>query len=198
MKFLQKSVLAVLAGSLISISAQAAPGYFVQAQANNATYVGVKAGVMRPDADDVDNLVAYGVYAGHQITPAWGVEVEYVDSKKENLGAIAVDDIVDGGTAEINAGMKAKSLGAYGTYRYGFPNTSIYAKGKLGIANTDTILVLDAAGDEVNISTNKTSVGAGVGLGYMVTSNFVIEGEYSMIKADADLGLLTVGANYRF
>ncbi|MGP5179311.1 outer membrane protein, partial [Psychrobacter aquimaris] len=93
--------------------------------------------------------------------------------------------------------IDAKSYGAYGTYRYQFPNTALYAKGKLGVAKTEiegNYLVEDS--NRKTISKDDTSLAGGVGLGYSVNPNFSVEAEYDMLGSDADL--MTVGAQLKF
>ncbi len=91
--------------------------------------------------------------------------------------------------------IDTKTYGAYGTYRYTFPNTALYAKGKLGIAKTELEADFD---DGSSDSTSDTGIAGGVGLGYNVSPNLGVEAEYAMMDSDADTKLLTVGANLKF
>ena len=94
----------------------------------------------------------------------------------------------------LNTGeVDAKTYGVYGTYRYAFPNTGLYAKGKLGVAKTE----VEGTGTLLNnFSDSDTSLAGGVGLGYSVNPNFAVEAEYDKLGSDADL--MTVGANLKF
>ena len=183
MKTLQKTLLALTAGSLMTVGAQAAVSY-----GNGYTgqpYVGAKVGQFDVDVDGADDPTAYGVYAGYNFDPNFGMEVEYVGS----------DD------ADYNNGdIDAKTYGAYGTYRYAFPNTNVYAKGKLGVAKTevegDYTAVSGLDSTRVNYSSDDTSLAGGVGLGYNVNPNFGVEAEYDMLGSDNDL--MTIGANLKF
>lgn len=178
MKTLQKTLLALAAGSLLSMGAQAAVSY-----GNGYTgqpYVGAKVGQFDLDVDGADEPTAYGVYAGYNFDPNFGMEAEFVGS-----------DDADYRGGDINA----KTYGAYGTYRYAFPNTGLYAKGKLGVARTEveasnTTLGLDNGTDK------DTNIAGGVGLGYSVNPNLSVEAEYDMLGSDADL--MTVGAQLKF
>ena len=178
MKTLQKTLLAVAAGSLLSVSAQAAVSY-----GNGYTgqpYVGVKVGQFDLDVNGADDPTAYGVYGGYNFDPNFGIEAEYVGS----------DD------ADYRGGdIDAKTYGAYGTYRYAFPNTGLYAKGKLGVARTE----VEASGTTLGLynGTDKdTSLAGGVGLGYSVNPDFSVEAEYDKLGSDADL--MTIGAHLKF
>ncbi len=71
MNTLQKALIALSVGSLMSISAQAAVNYAGQ------PYAGVKVGQYSPD-DVEDDAVSYGVYGGYKFTPEFGVEAEYL------------------------------------------------------------------------------------------------------------------------
>ena len=178
MKTLQKTLLALAAGSLLSVGAQAAVAY-----GNGYTgqpYVGVKVGQFDLDVDGADKPTAYGVYGGYNFDPNFGIEAEYVGS----------DD------ADYRGGdIDAKTYGAYGTYRYAFPNTGLYAKGKLGVARTE----VEASGTTLGLynGTDKdTSLAGGVGLGYSVNPDFSVEAEYDKLGSDADL--MTIGAHLKF
>lgn len=180
MKTLQKTLLALAAGSLLSVGAQAAVSY-----GNGYTgqpYVGVKVGQFDLDVDGADKPTAYGVYGGYNFDPNFGIEAEYVGSDDADY---------------YNGDIDAKSYGAYGTYRYQFPNTGLYAKGKLGVAKTEiegNYLVKDA--ERKSISQSDTSLAGGIGLGYSVNPNFSVEAEYDKLGSDADL--MTVGAQLKF
>ena len=178
MKTLQKTLLALAAGSLLSMGAQAAVSY-----GNGYTgqpYVGVKVGQFDLDQNGTSDPTAYGVYGGYNFDPNFGIEVEYVGS----------DDADYGRTGEVDA----KTYGAYGTYRYAFPNTGLYAKGKLGVAKTK----VEGSNDIFlrNFSDSDTSLAGGVGLGYSVNPNFSVEAEYDKLGSDVDL--MTVGAQLKF
>ena len=181
MKTLQKPLMALAAGSLLSVGAQAAVSY-----GNGYTgqpYVGVKVGQFDLDVDGADDPTAYGVYAGYNFDPNFGMEAEFVGS----------DD------ADYRGGdLDAKTYGAYGTYRYQFPNTALYAKGKLGVAKTEVEGDYTAGTVRVSDSTSDTGIAGGVGLGYMVNPNMSIEGEYAMMDSEVDAKLLTVGAHLKF
>ena len=180
MKTLQKTLLALAAGSLLSMGAQAAVSY-----GNGYTgqpYVGVKVGQFDLDVDGADKPTAYGVYGGYNFDPNFGIEAEYVGSDDADY---------------YNGDIDAKSYGAYGTYRYQFPNTGLYAKGKLGVAKTEiegNYLVKDA--ERKSISQSDTSLAGGIGLGYSVNPNVSVEAEYDKLGSDADL--MTVGAQLKF
>ncbi|WP_201537590.1 porin family protein [Psychrobacter immobilis] len=179
MKTLQKTLLALAAGSLLTVTAQAAVGY-----GNGYTgqpYVGAKVGQFDLDIDGADDPTAYGVYAGYNFDPNFGIEAEYVGS----------DD------ADYRGGdIDAKTYGAYGTYHYAFPNTGLYAKGKLGVAKTEVEADYNVGALKVSRSDDDTSLAGGVGLGYNVNPNFGVEAEYDMLGSDTDL--MTVGANLKF
>lgn len=179
MKTLQKTLLAVAAGSLLSMGAQAAVSY-----GNGYTgqpYVGAKVGQFDLDVDGADDPTAYGIYGGYNFDPNFGVEAEYVGS----------------GDADYRGGdIDAKTYGAYGTYRYAFPNTGLYAKGKLGVAKTEVEGNYVSGIRNVSFSDDDTSLAGGVGLGYSVNPDFSVEAEYDMLGNDTDL--MTVGAQVKF
>ncbi|GAF59709.1 porin family protein [Psychrobacter glacincola] len=181
MKTLQKTLLALAAGSLLTVGAQAATSY-----SNGYTgqpYVGVKVGQFDLDIDNADDPTAYGVYGGYNFDQNFGVEAEYVGSDDADYR---------------NGDLDAKTYGAYGTARYQFPNTGLYAKGKLGVAKTEVEGDYTVGPAKVSRSSSDTGLAGGVGLGYSVNPNFGVEAEYSMMDSDVDAKLLTVGAQLKF
>ncbi|MFZ2844980.1 porin family protein [Psychrobacter sp.] len=177
MKTLQKTLIALAAGSLLSMGAQAAVSY-----GNGYTgqpYVGAKVGQFDLDVDGADKPTAYGVYGGYNFDPNFGIEAEYVGSDDADY---------------YNGDIDAKTYGAYGTYRYQFPNTGLYAKGKLGVAKTE--IEGSSTIPARSLSKDDTSLAGGVGLGYSVNPNFSVEAEYDKLGSDADL--MTVGAQLKF
>lgn len=178
MKTLQKTLLTLLAASVFSVSAQAAVS-----MGEGQPYVGLKAGQFQLDDSDLDEPTALGIVAGYKFTPAVGVEVEYVGSKEET---ITIDD--------VDVDYDLKTYGLYGTYTYTFPNTAIYAKGKLGIAKTE--LSAEASELDQSADASESGLAGGLGLGYSVTPNIAVEGEYSWLASD--VGLMTLGATYKF
>lgn len=182
MKSLQKALLAVIAGSVMTMSAQAAMNYAGQ------PYVGIKAGKFMVDDSDLDDPTAYGVYAGYNFDSNFGAEIEYVGSN---------DVDVDTGLSGVNADYNLKTYCAYGTYRYQFPNTALYAKGKLGFAKAEIDVSVDnVLGYSASSSESDSGVAGGIGLGYNFNPNVSVEAEYDYVAEDVTL--LTIGAQYKF
>ncbi|WP_201534609.1 outer membrane beta-barrel protein [Psychrobacter ciconiae] len=108
----QKLLLALVAGCFMSVGAQAAISY-----SNSQPYVGAKIGQFMVDDNDFDDSTAFGVYAGYNFTPEFGMEVEYVGSSEESYNV-----------SGVNIDYDFKTYGIYGTYRYVFPNTALYSQ----------------------------------------------------------------------
>ena len=175
MKTLQKTLLALVAGSLVSVGAQAAVSY-----GNGYTgqpYAGVKVGKFDLDTNGASDPTAYGVYGGYNFDPNFGVEAEYVGSDNADY---------------YNGDVDAKTYGAYGTYRHFVPNTALYGKAKLGVAKTK----IEGSSTFNNVSDSDTRLAGGLGVGYAVNSDFGIEAEYDIVGSDANL--MTVGAQLKF
>lgn len=186
MKTLNKALLALGASSLLAMSATAAVSY--GANSVGQPYVGVKVGQFNLDKirSHKGKLTAYGVYGGYNFDQNTGVELEYVGASSEKYKH---------STTHAEHEVKAKTYGAYGTYRYHFNNSPVYAKGKLGLSKTEV----------ENHTTNsrayskkddKTSIAGGVGLGFQPTANFGIEAGYNYLNSDANIW--GVGAHLAF
>ena len=195
MKMLQTTVLALATASLLSVSAQAAVNYAGQ------PYIGAKDGHYSPDiddADDIDDATSYGVYGGYKFTPEFGVEAEYLTTSDTDVFEDAVEK------AEYSADV----LGLYATYDYAFPNTALYAKGRLGFAknevNVDVTNKISSSLNE-SFSESDTGVAGGLGLGYNFTPMVSAEAMYNFYPSidlgdgdDFDASGITLGAHFKF
>ncbi len=182
---INKTLIALVAGAVLTTGANAAVNYNSMGQA----YAGVKAGQFDVDAKgvDTDKPTAYGVYGGFDFGQGFGVEAEYLTSADADFTAD------NGDKGEFNT----KSYGAYGTYRYNFPNSGLYAKGKLGFAKSE---IKAEEGEKQKDS----GVAGGIGLGLNLSSNLSLEGEYTVLPSidvndeKLDVSLMSVGAHLKF
>ncbi len=175
-------LLAVLVAMTVSGVAQAASPLGQSSE----RYIGVKAGQIDiGDEGDLtaDKATSFGVYGGVNFDNAFGVEAEYAKSSDADVKGLGVK-----GTYNVEA------LGAFGTYRYGFSDTGLFAKAKIGVVATKTNGDIEG----VEIETRDGGLAAGLGMGYMVNDDVDVQVEYSMIASDRDASLLTLGANYKF
>jgi opacity protein-like surface antigen len=137
---------------------------------NGQPYVGAKIGQFMVDEGELDDPTAFGAYVG---------------SSEESINI-----------SGVNVDYDLKTYGIYGAYRYVFPNTALYAKGKLGFAKAEIDVKASGFGSSVSDSDSDTGVAGGIGLGYLVNPNIAIEGEYALVAEDLDL--LTIGVNLKF
>ncbi len=181
---INKTLIALVAGAVLTTGANAAVNYNSMGQA----YAGVKVGQFDVDVEgvDTDKPTAYGVYGGYDFGQGFGAEAEYLTSTDA--------DFTNNGTkGEFNT----KSYGAYGTYRYNFPNSGLYAKGKLGFAKSEIKV-------EESEKHKDSGVAGGIGLGLNLSSNLSLEGEYAVLPSidvagdDVDVSLMSVGAHLKF
>ena len=193
----QKALLALVVGCFMSAGAQAAVSY-----GDGQPYVGAKIGQFMIDDgdsnDSFDDATAFGVYAGYNFTPQFGMEVEYVGSSEESE---SVNFVESGYAGYAERDYDYKTYGIYGTYRYAFPNTALYAKGKLGFAKAEidesvSVTIPGVGSESYSESYSDSGIAGGIGLGYLVNPNIAIEAEYALIAEDLDL--LTIGANFKF
>ncbi len=190
MKILQKALLALVAGSLVSVSAQAA--LFSGAGYAGQPYAGVKIGQYSPDEAD-DDAFSYGVYGGYKFTPEFGVEAEYLTTND----ADAFEDEFE--KSEYSADV----YGLYATYDYVFPNTALYAKGRLGVAKNEIdVDYTDNFDTRENdsFSESDTGVAGGLGLGYNLTPMASVEAMYNFYPSieELDISGITLGAHLKF
>ena len=195
MNTLQKALLALSVGSLLSVSAQAAVNYAGQ------PYIGAKVGQYNPDvddADDIDSATSYGIYGGYKFTPEFGVEAEYLTTSDT--------DVIENAFEKVE--YSADVLGLYATYDYAFPTTALYAKGRLGFAknkvNVDATSKVSSVLSE-SFSESDTGVAGGLGLGYNFTPMVSAEAMYNFYPSidlgdgdDFDASGITLGAHFKF
>ncbi|WP_201544477.1 porin family protein [Psychrobacter sp. H7-1] len=193
MKTLQKTLLALAAGSLMTVGAQAAVNY-----GNGMTaqpYIGAKIG--QYDLDKADNeAMSYGIYGGAKFTPNFGVEAEYMTTNDEDFTRGA-------NKSEYSADV----YGLYGTYDYTFPGSQMYAKGRLGVAkNKVDIDSKSLAYNRYDGKKSDTGIAGGLGLGYNLAPNAAVEVAYDWYpkvdnvadKGNLDASGVTLGANFKF
>ena len=191
MKNLQKVLVALSVGSLMSVSAQAAINYAGQ------PYAGVKIGQYSPDEVE-DDAFSYGVYGGYKFTNQFGIEAEYLTTSD----ADAFED-----EFEKNE-YSADVYGLYATYDYAFPNTALYAKGRLGVAKNEIDVDYNdkiISSDSDSRSFSDTGVAGGLGLGYNITPMASIEAMYNFYPSielddgdEIDANGITIGAHLKF
>ena len=187
MKTLQKTLLALAAGSLMTAGAQAAVNY-----GNTMTaqpYIGAKVGQYDLDGAK-DTGTAYGVYGGAKFTPNFGLEAEYMTTSDEDFNA----------ANEYSADV----YGLYGTYDYNFPGSQMYAKGRLGVAK-NKVEYDSKVTNVADYSKSKTSIAGGLGLGLNLAPNAAVEVAYdwypqveNRVGDDLDANGITLGAKFKF
>ena len=186
MRTMQKTLLTLVTGAVLSVSAQAAVNYAGQ------PYAGIKVGQYNAEDAD-DEAVSYGVYGGYKFTPEFGVEAEYLTTGD----ADAFNDRFE--KSEYSADV----YGLYATYDYAFPNTAVYAKGRLGIAKNEIDIDYTDKTDSYyneSFSVSDTGIAGSLGLGYNITPMASIEALYNVYpKAeDIDVDSITLGAHFKF
>lgn len=166
--------------SLFALNAHSAVSY--GSTSAGQVYVGAKLGLLDTDVAN-KKTTTYGVYGGYNFDQNFGAEVEYLttSAKSYNIGSESHE-------------YDAKSFGVYGTYRYHIPNSTVYLKGRLGMAKTE----VNSKGVSVISShtSDKTSVAGGVGIGFKPTQNIGVEAGYNYLNTDTSV--LGVGAYVSF
>lgn len=193
MNILQKTLFALAAGSLMTVSAQAAVSY-----GNGMTaqpYIGAKIGKYDLDKADKD-ATSYGIYGGAKFTPNVGIEAEYMTTNDANFQR-----------GLEKSKYSADVYGLYATYDYTFPGSDMYAKGRLGVAkNKIDIDSKSLAYNKYDGKKSDTGIAGGLGLGYNLAPNAAVELAYDWYptvdkvanKGDLDASGITLGANVKF
>ena len=186
MKILQKTLLALAAGSMMTVGAQAAVNYASPAQ----PYIGAKIGQYDLDGAK-DEATSYGVYGGAKFTPNFGLEAEYLTTSDEDFNNVTE--------------YSADTYGLYATADYAFPNTGgLYGKGRLGVAKNEIDLESKSNVVKVSSDNSDTGVAGGLGLGYNIAPNASVEAMYNWYptveigNTDYDASGVSLGAHFKF
>lgn len=175
--------LAALAAAVVAApaSAQAYLGFGVggaktsSMSATSATIAGVPFTVSGED----ENRLSWKVLAGYQITPVWGVEVQFAQLGKRNA-AVAFGAPVNAQGTTNNGSATHSGIAVTGTLPLG---QSFYLMGKLGIAynSMDTLSVTVGVDTVTTDNSRRTDVLVGLGGGYDFTKNIGMRLEFESL-----------------
>lgn len=130
------------------------------------TGVGIPAGTRMTGGDSNEGMLK--LYGGYQITPNWGIELQYSDlGKRDVVARTATGAPIVAGTFKATQ----YSIAGTGTLPLG-ANFSLL--GKLGISNNHGKISVLGQSD----SGSKTSLMAGVGVAYNLTPALAVRLEY--------------------
>lgn len=201
MKFVKSAL--VLATASVCQSASAANLF--GGTVDGKPYVGVKVGKL--DYSGKVKPMSYGVVAGYQYDPNVGVELEYLGSEeKKESGTVRIgagDQAVDVAYA---GSVKGRHYGVYGHYRYNFDQSPIYAKGRVGLVNSEVNIKTTTTDERFDFARKQTSTGMALGanVGYQATPNLGVElglTRYQKLKSQdykTNAKGIDVTATYRF
>lgn len=155
-----------------------------QAQPKN-TYIGIKGGQVFEVTDNknihTNESLNYGLYGGYRFNDKVALEIDYTLSQKA------------GSTQGNKKGdYKVSNYGSYLVYRYPLAQTSIYAKGKLGVGGAEIDKTFAPSLDDVGVV-------AGLGFGWQASDNTHLEFEVNALRSEMiDTNALTLGMQYQF
>ena len=170
----------------------------------NGVYIGVGVGqVLYESVEDIDGSVddSFGseILVGYKFSGNVSAELSYVDGAKSDI-----DFAVDG--FRYQGELDFSSISLYGVYR---THGDIYFMAKIGVLSEKIKMDAEYCGmitgsysciglDYYNIpsSYDDTGISAGIGGGWKVHSNLLVEAEFTILEED--IGFVTVGANYHF
>lgn len=176
----KKILIISIASLLLSVTAQASQ----QQQARN-TYIGIKGGQIFNVEDNkninTDDSLTYGVYGGYHFNDKVALEIDYTRSQKANSTQ-----------GNKKGDYQVNNYGTYLAYRYQLANTSIYAKGKLGVGGAEINKSFAPSIDDVGVV-------AGLGLGWQAVKNTKLELEFNALRSGMlDTNAVTLGMQYQF
>ena len=153
---------------------------------NEGVYIGVKAGTLMLDlsgtgiqAEDPTTLSLVG---GYQFANGFSAELEYIPQTESDVRSNGLKL----GQIEI------QTIGIYAAYRIKPSTGSAYIKLRGGLLSES----IDAVGNTGSSSTSDSGLSFGLGAGFNVTPNVMLEAEYTIIEQDVNF--LSAGLNFKF
>jgi OmpA-OmpF porin, OOP family len=149
------------------------------------------------DSGTVDGKdTAFKIFGGYMFNRHFGVEAAYIDLGEVSYSGTFFGAPVTGGTVELTA-FNVSVLG-------NFPvNEQFSVFGKIGLFSWEAEANDTTGGIPFSADDDGTDVSFGVGVAYNFTRNFGLRAEYELFKIesqseDADVGLISIGAVWRF
>ena len=153
---------------------------------SEGVYLGVKAGTLMLDvsgngiqAEDPNTLALVG---GYQFANGFSAELEYIPQTESDLSFNGV----------VLGQLEIQTIGIYAAYRIKPTESQFYLKVKGGFLNEN----VDSVGIAGSSSTSDSGLSFGLGAGFNITPNVMLEAEYTLIEQDVDF--LSAGLNFKF
>lgn len=169
-------------------------GAVAQAEENTSGYLFGSLGQSDADvsgATDTEDT-AWKLGGGLQLSPNWGVELQYTD-----LGSVEGDVPTGLGIFEADLDTQGWGGNLVGT----LPFERFHLFGKLGYHRLETEVTVTGLGVSASDSEDEWVVSYGFGAGYELTSNLDIVAEYEMysdVADEYDVDMLSAGLRYSF
>lgn len=188
-----------IAFSLIALIA-AAGSNFVDAQ-EVPFYVGLQVGTARTNVDctGVTDCKKHDtgakVYGGYKFTPEWAAELAYTDFGK-----------VSGSNAGLTGSWKVNSVGLGLAYHAAFSN-EWSGVARFGVASNETKVTASVGSLSASESQRKTKPYLGLGVGYALTNQATLTGNWDWTESEFSAGgetdkvkhnLFSVGVAFSF
>ncbi|MDB5964883.1 MAG: hypothetical protein JWQ72_1383 [Polaromonas sp.] len=125
------------------------------------------------------------IYGGYQITPNWGVELQYSDLGTRNVVATSA-----AGAVLVTGGFKTSQYSVAGTGTLPLGSSGFSLLGKLGVTSNKANLSLNGGGVTATTNGNQSSLLAGLGVLYNFTPALAVRLEYE------DFGKMTSGNGF--
>lgn len=159
-------------------------GTFFGKEAKGKWIIGVKAGQVNTNVEEIDKADTVGIVLGYEFDKPIGnlggtstVELEYLDADETDLFGVGIYD--------------PDMLNLFFTYRSA---GDLYYKLKLGLSYSD--ILIQSPG--VNTFSEDVALAGGIGLGYRFGDYGVVEVEYSQDAGYNDLGIFSMNALMEF
>jgi len=169
-----------------SMAQESPDGPFFGKRAAGKWIIGVKAGKIDANNQNIDDADAFGVVLGYEFDKSIGnfggkssFELEYFTGDETTIDGLG--------------SYEADILNAFFTYRSA---GTLYYKLKLGLSYSE--IVVNTPISFTSFESDDVSIAAGVGLGYRIGEYGQIELEYSQDSGDNDLGTYGVNALLQF
>lgn len=144
-------------------------------------YLGANAGTASIDTDGYDNTTMAGIKIGYEFENRFAIEFQTLSGESDyQSGSYSGDTDFD-------------TLALYGVWRSG---GDLFFKSKLGFLKEEVKITAKSGANTVSAEADDSGLSFGLGVGYRITDQIIVEAEYTLIEADIDA--FTLGLAYKF
>ena len=155
----------------------------VMAASEPGFYLGGSFGTASIDAEYFEDPSVAGLTIGYDFGNNWSMEFQTLSGEAD----------LDFSSSTLSGEHTLDTTALYGVWR---SEGDLYFKGKVGFLKETIDTTVSSGSLSSSSSTDDSGLSYGIGAGYRITDNVIVEAEYTIIEAD--VSALTLGLAYKF